>query len=351
MRETIKRVIDTLAQFHNLSDEDLLFLLSTDLQADESAHLYKCADNCRRQIYGTDIYIRGLIEFTSYCKNDCYYCGIRKSNTMCKRYRLTKASILSCCEQGYSLGFRTFVLQGGEDGYFTDDVLCDIVASLRSRYRDCAITLSVGERSYDSYKALFAAGANRYLLRHETATKSHYNKLHPSILSLENRIKCLYNLKSIGYQVGAGFMVGSPYQTTNNLLADLRFLQELAPDMIGIGPFIRHADTPFFDKTNGTLEMALRLISILRLLFPNVLLPATTALGTIHKDGRWLGIKAGANVLMPNLSPVAVRESYSLYDNKLCTNEESAANLHVLSAHIKNIGYEIVTDIGNKRQQ
>lgn len=350
MRQQIQYIIDTLAQFHTVSDDDFSVLLASDITDDEIIYLQEKADACRREIYGTDVYIRGLIEFTNYCRNNCYYCGIRRDNACATRYRLSNDDILNCCKEGYALGFRTFVLQGGEDAYFTDDVLCDIVTSIRNTYPDCAITLSVGERSKASYQALYDAGANRYLLRHETATDSHYARLHPDSMLLSNRKQCLYDLKEIGYQVGAGFMVGSPYQTTEHLIADLRFLQELQPDMIGIGPFIHHADTPFCDMPNGSLDITLRLLSILRLMFPDVLLPATTALGTIAPNGRELGLKAGANVVMPNLSPSDTRENYSLYDNKICTGEEAASCIACLKQRVSYAGYNIVTDIGNRRK-
>lgn len=349
MRQNIRNIIEKLSQFHNVSDNELLTLLTSEFSDDENKLLRQRADECRKKIYGTDVYIRGLIEFSNYCINNCYYCGIRRENQNVKRYRLSKDEIIECCIQGYELGFRTFVLQSGEDPYYTDDILCYIIADIRARFKDCAITLSIGERSKESYKAFFEVGANRYLLRHETASDSHYARLHPDELSLANRKKCLFDLKEIGYQVGAGFMVGSPYQTPEHLLADLRFLQELSPDMIGVGPFIHHADTPFANMPNGTLEMTLKLLSILRLLFPDVLLPATTALGTIHKNGRELGLKAGANVVMPNLSPSGVRENYTLYDNKICTGEETAACISCLSKRVQSAGYSLVTDIGNRR--
>lgn len=349
MRQNIRNIIEKLSQFHNVTDNELLTLLKDALSEDENRLLCQRADECKKKIYGTDVYIRGLIEFSNYCINNCYYCGIRRENQNVKRYRLSKDEIIECCIQGYALGFRTFVLQSGEDPYYTDDILCYIIADIRTRFKDCAITLSIGERSKESYKAFFEVGANRYLLRHETASDSHYARLHPDELSLANRKKCLFDLKEIGYQVGAGFMVGSPYQTPEHLLADLRFLQELSPDMIGIGPFIHHADTPFANMPNGTLEMTLKLLSIIRLLFPDVLLPATTALGTIHKNGRELGLKAGANVVMPNLSPSGVRENYTLYDNKICTGEEAAACISCLSQCLQSAGYSLVTDIGNRR--
>ncbi len=331
----------------NFNDNELVQLINTNKYDQE---LFKKADAIRRESYGTDVYIRGLIEFTNYCKNNCYYCGIRAGNKNAVRYRLTKEEILSCCEEGYRLGFRTFVLQGGEDPFFTDEKICDIVSSIREKYPDCAITLSIGEKSKDSYKAYFNAGANRYLLRHETATDSHYNKLHPSSMSLDVRKECLYNLKEIGYQVGSGFMVGSPYQSTENLVADLRFLQDLSPDMIGIGPYITHKETPFADKPSGTLELTLRMIAILRIMFPYALLPATTALGSIHPEGRELGLKAGANVVMPNLSPVRVRKLYDLYENKICTGDEAAECRVCLEKRVKNAGYQIVTARGDVKR-
>ena len=342
----IASLIDKLAQERDLPDQELLELITTtDSAANEL--LAARADNIRQQYYGKKVYIRGLIQFTNYCKNNCYYCGIRAGNSQARRYRLTKEQILDCCAEGYRLGFRTFVLQGGEDPYYTDERICDIVAAIRAQHPDCAITLSIGEKERASYQAYFDAGANRYLLRHETATPEHYAQLHPASMSLANRKRCLFDLKEIGYQVGSGFMVGSPYQTPANLLADLRFLQELEPDMIGIGPYITHEQTPFADKKSGTAEQTLRLLSILRLMFPYALLPATTALGTIHPNGRELGLKAGGNVVMPNLSPVSVRKLYELYENKICTGEEAAQCRGCLEARVRMAGYEIVTDRGD----
>ena len=342
----IASLIDKLAQERDLPDQELLELISTtDSTANEL--LAARADNIRRQYYGKKVYIRGLIEFTNYCKNNCYYCGIRAGNGLAQRYRLTKEQILDCCAEGYRLGFRTFVLQGGEDPYYTDERICDIVAAIRAQHPDCAITLSIGEKERASYQAYFDAGANRYLLRHETAAPEHYAQLHPASMSLANRKRCLFDLKEIGYQVGSGFMVGSPYQTPADLLADLRFLQELEPDMIGIGPYITHEQTPFADKKSGTAEQTLRLLSILRLMFPYALLPATTALGTIHPNGRELGLKAGGNVVMPNLSPVSVRKLYELYENKICTGEEAAQCRGCLEARVRMAGYEIVTNRGD----
>lgn len=345
--KTFKSLPIKLKEEKNLSDEELLKLLSTN---EYDSELHTLADEVRREIYGEDVYIRGLIEISNYCKNDCYYCGIRRSNKSAVRYRLTKDDILVCCEEGYKLGFRTFVMQGGEDPYYTDDVMCGIVSAVRERYSDCAITLSLGERSYESYLALYNAGANRYLLRHETANAEHYGKLHPQSMNLQNRKDCLFNLKKIGYQVGSGFMVGSPYQTTENLVEDLRFLQKLSPDMIGIGPYVTHAQTPFASFENGSVELTLRLLSVLRLMFPYVLLPSTTALGTLHPQGRELGLKAGANVVMPNLSPVKVRKLYELYENKICTGEEAAQCRDCLEKRVEAAGYKIVTDIGNVKR-
>lgn len=345
-----EKIISELASTCDTNNDNLRYLLSCALPSAENGNiLYSCADRIRQQYYGKNVYIRGLIEFTNYCKNNCFYCGIRRDNSYVSRYRLSKEEILLCCDEGYRLGFRTFVLQGGEDPYFTDRLICDIVSSIKSRYPDCAITLSIGEKSPSSYQAYFDAGATRYLLRHETADENHYRSIHPSQMSLDSRKKCLYSLKAIGYQVGAGFMVGSPFQTIDNLISDLRFLQELKPDMIGIGPFIHQSNTPFRDYPCGELELTLRLISIIRLMFPATNIPATTALGTLNVNGRELGIKAGANVIMPNLSPTDVREKYALYDNKICTGDEAAQCRFCLEAKIKSIGYNIVTDVGDAK--
>lgn len=311
--------------------------------------LMKRADSVRQEHYGTDVYIRGLIEFTNYCKNNCYYCGIRRDNKEALRYRLTKEDILACCDQGYKLGFRTFVLQGGEDGYFTRDKVCQIISSIKEKYTDCALTLSIGEWDRSSYQSFYQAGADRYLLRHETACDSHYNLLHPKDMSLARRKECLYNLKDIGFQVGSGFLVGSPHQTLDNLVKDIFFLAQLKPHMIGIGPFITHKDTPFADRLSGSLDMTLKLISILRLSHPKALIPSTTALGTIHPKGRELGLKAGANVIMPNLSPTSVKDKYMIYDNKLSTGLEAAESLKELKQSVSDIGYNIVTDIGHSK--
>ncbi|MBQ7596366.1 MAG: [Clostridia bacterium] len=314
---------EKLISAHSLSAKEYAELVSSRNEA-TTALLTCAADKERRRVYSNQIFVRGLIELSNYCKNDCFYCGIRKSNRYCARYRLTKEDILSCAEEGYSLGFRTFVLQGGEDGWYNDDRLCDIVYSMKSAYPDCAVTLSMGERSYESYKRLFDAGADRYLLRHETADEAHYKRLHPDTMSYKNRIECLYNLKKIGFQTGCGFMVGSPFQTAENIAEDLKFIESFSPDMCGIGPFIPHKNTPFANERAGTLELTCFLLSVIRIIKPNILLPATTALGTIAPDGREKGILAGANVVMPNLSPVSVRKKYELYDNTICTGEESA---------------------------
>ncbi len=314
-----------------------------------SEYLFEKARAVRIQNYGYDIYIRGLIEFSNYCKNDCLYCGIRRSNITVERYRLTKEEIMECCNTGYELGFRTFVLQGGEDGYYTVDKMTDIIRSIKAAFPDCAITLSIGEKSFDAYKAFFDAGADRYLLRHETASAQHYSKLHPAAMSLESRKKCLYDLKEIGFQVGCGFMVGSPFQTVDCIVEDLMFIKELEPHMVGIGPFIPHHGTPFADENTGTLELTLFLLAIIRLMLPAVLLPATTALGTIHPQGRELGILAGANVVMPNLSPVSVRQKYMLYDNKICTGDEAAECRYCLQKRVESIGYRIAVSRGDHK--
>ena len=342
----VQSVIQKLVSSGDISREEIILLLEN-RNADIQSVLAEKASAVARENYGNKVFVRGLIEFTNYCKNDCYYCGIRCSNKNASRYRLTRDEILECASHGYNLGFRTIVLQGGEDAFFNDDLVVDIVKSIKREHPDCAVTLSIGEKSFESYKKYFDAGADRYLLRHETADPVHYSKLHPLNLSSENRKECLFNLKKIGFQTGAGFMVGSPYQTIDNIADDLLFLKKLDPEMIGIGPFIPHKETPFADEQAGTLELTLYLLSILRLMLPTVLLPATTALGTIDPRGRELGILAGANVVMPNLSPVSVRKKYDLYDNKICTGEEAAECMNCLKKRIESIGYEIVTDRGD----
>lgn len=345
----MKKIIEELYNNKDLSGDLLIRLIECECEIDRDL-LYEYALKRRKEYYGIDVYTRGLIEFTNYCKNDCYYCGIRAGNKNASRYRLTFSDIMECAKSGYELGFRTFVLQGGEDLSYSDSDICKIVSSLKEKYPDCAVTLSIGEKSRESYQKFFDAGADRYLLRHETADNAHYKKLHPGCMSLENRKKCLFDLKEIGYQVGSGFMVGSPYQTTKNLVSDLRFLQKLQPDMIGIGPFLPHADTPFSDKEKGSLIKCLNLIAILRLLFPYSLIPATTALGTIHPQGREMGLKAGANVVMPNLSPVKVRKLYELYDNKICTGEESAECRSCLESRVKSAGFRLVESRGDVKK-
>ena len=346
MNEEIKSTINKVKQSRNISLEQLKLLLETN--DDEGIRFMReeAVKVCQKT-YGNQVFIRGLIEFTNFCKNDCYYCGIRRSNSQADRYRLTKEQMLDCCASGYELGFRTFVLQGGEDGYFTDDKICDLVSAIKEKYPDCAVTLSIGEKSKESYKRYFDAGADRYLLRHETADEAHYKKLHPEEMSLAHRKQCLWDLKEIGYQVGCGFMVGSPGQTVETLYEDLQFIRELQPHMVGIGPFISQKDTPFADKASGTMEQTLKLLAIIRLIQPHVLLPATTALGTIHPKGRELGILSGANVVMPNLSPVNVREKYKLYDNKICMGDEAAECRYCMENRMKSIGYEVAVSRGD----
>ena len=342
----MKELIQKLRQTQSLTKEEWVSLIKN-RTPELAEYLYKEAREVREEYYGKDIYIRGLIEFTNYCKNDCLYCGIRRSNKNAERYRLTKEQIIECCDHGYELGFRTFVLQGGEDAYFNDERMVEIVSLIKEKYPDCAITLSIGEKSLDSYQKFHEAGSDRYLLRHETYNCEHYAKLHPAELKAEVRQQCLWNLKKVGYQVGTGFMVGAPYQTAEHLAEDMLFMKELNPQMIGIGPFVPHHDTPFAKEAGGTLELTLFMLGLLRLMIPKALIPSTTALGTIDPNGRELGILAGANVVMPNLSPRNVREKYMLYDNKICTGDEAAESLSNLKVRMKNIGYNIVVDKGD----
>lgn len=339
-------LIEKLWQDTVLAKEEYVYLIRN-CSLEDRELLAARANEVRQSYYGKDVYVRGLIEFTNYCRNNCYYCGIRAENKNADRYRLSAEEILECVEEGYTLGFRTFVLQGGEDFSYSTEDIGSLIAEIKKRHNDCAVTLSLGERERDVYQYWYDCGADRYLLRHETASKEHYEKLHPQNLSFGHRIKCLYNLKEIGYQTGAGFMVGSPFQTAEHLAADLLFLKELQPHMAGIGPFIAQKDSPFAGYVDGTLEQTLLMLSLVRLTLPRVLLPSTTALGTIHPQGRELGILAGANVVMPNLSPVSVREKYQLYDNKICTGEESAQCRQCLDKRMESIGYHIVTARGD----
>ena len=328
------KLLEKLEKEHRLSKEEFVFLIEN--RNDQLAEiLFQKARAVRERYYGKDVYIRGLIEFTNYCKNDCFYCGIRRSNKDCDRYRLTEEEILGCCDDGYGLGFRTFVLQGGEDGFYTDEKICSVVSKIKKKYPDTAVTLSIGEKSKESYQRYFDAGADRYLLRHETADFS------------QNRRRCLWDLKEIGYQVGTGFMVGSPCQTAENLADDMLFIEKLQPHMVGIGPFIPHAATPFAKKEGGTSELTLFMLGLLRLMLPKALLPSTTALGTIDPLGREKGLLAGANVVMPNLSPVSVRKKYLLYDNKICTGDESAQCRACLEKRVASTGYKIVVSRGD----
>jgi len=338
----MEELVDKLEALQILEREEFKKVLLCD-----DDYLFERARCAAQKVYGKSVFMRGLIEFTNYCKNNCYYCGLRAGNKEAQRYRLSKEQILECCKIGYPLGFRTFVLQGGEDAHYTDEILVDIVSEIKAAYSDCAVTLSIGERSYESYERLFKAGADRYLLRHETANDEHYGTLHPNTMSPANRKQCLYALKKIGYQVGCGFMVGSPNQTLEHIVDDLFFIKELQPQMVGIGPFIPHSDTPLRGSKAGDVHLTLNILAILRLMQPNLLIPATTALGTLDVRGRERGILAGANVVMPNLSPVEVRKKYLLYDNKICTGEEAAECVACMQNRIKHIGYEIVVSRGD----
>lgn len=346
MNNNLFTIADKLIKTHSLSlDEYENLILGYCPEIAE--YLKNEAVKKRKENYGNKVFIRGLIEISNICKNNCFYCGIRGCNGNCERYRLTPDEILECCIEGYSLGFRTFVMQGGEDGFYTDEILCDLIGKIKEKFPDCAVTLSLGERSKDSYQRLFDAGADRYLLRHETADKELYRKLHPADMSFENRMECLKNLKVIGFQTGCGFMVGAPYQTARHIAKDLKFIEEFKPDMCGIGPFIPHKDTIFAKENAGSADLTCYLLSIIRLIHPNILLPATTALGTVKNDGRERGILSGANVVMPNLSPEGARKKYELYNNKLNTGVENAFHITELKKKMEVIGYEVVVAKGD----
>lgn len=338
---------EKLIKNHELTRSEYVQLLENEQNRELREMLAAEAVLLREFYYGKKVFTRGLIEFTNYCKNNCYYCGIRRGNSNLQRYRLSKEEIMACCENGYELGFRTFVLQGGEDPYYTDERIVEIVREIKKQYPQCTLTLSLGEKSYESYKLFKEVGADRYLLRHETANDDHYRMLHPQEMSLTVRKQCLYDLKSLGYQVGAGFMVGSPGQTLEHIAEDLEFLKDLNPEMVGIGPFVPHHETQFADERAGSVSMTIFLLSVIRIMMPRVLLPATTALGTMDPLGREKGLKAGANVIMPNLSPVKNRKQYELYDNKICTGEEAAECRGCLERRVTSVGYEIVSERGD----
>lgn len=343
-------VTEKLMRRQTMTREDFIELLGFYDNLKIREQLREEALRLRKQYYGSRVFIRGLIEFTNYCRNNCYYCGIRGGNRNAVRYRLSREEILDCCREGYRLGFRTFVLQGGEDPFYTDELTASLVREIKQSYPDCALTLSVGEKSRESYRLFREAGADRYLLRHETANEEHYRKLHPNGMSLANRKRCLYDLKSLGYQVGAGMMVGSPGQSTQTLAEDLLFLQELQPQMVGLGPFIPHHDTCFAEEPAGSVELTLYLLSLVRILLPAVLLPSTTALGTLDPSGREKGLMAGANVVMPNLSPVKNRKQYELYNHKICTDEEAAEGLDSLRKRVQAAGFTLVSERGDAWQ-
>ena len=341
-------LIDILEKERHLDKDGWVQLFDTFTDEDRAYAAQKAVKAATAQ-FGNNIFIRGIVEFSNICRNDCLYCGIRKSNTNCDRYRLTKEQILDCCDAGYEYGFRTFVLQSGEDAGYSTDALCDIISCIKKAHPDCAVTLSIGELSFDDYKRLYDAGADRYLLRHETANEEHYKKLHPSNMSWSNRMNCLRQLKEIGYQTGCGMMIGAPYQTSADLAEDMLFLESFKPEMIGMGPFLPHKDTPFKDEPAGSYELTLFLISLCRLMIPDCLIPATTALGTIRPDGREKGVLSGANVIMPNLSPIDVRKKYLLYDGKICTGDESAQCRACLERRMESIGYKVVITRGDHK--
>lgn len=341
----MRRLIDRLAAGERLTEAEYAALVAgfTPELAQYAAAL---ADDARKKIYGNRIFVRGLIEVGNRCKNDCYYCGIRRSNAAVPRYCLTPEEILGCCAEGHALGFRTFVLQGGE-GCLSLETVCGLVRRIKRDYPDCAVTLSLGEFPTEAYRAMREAGADRYLLRHETADPAHYRRLHPASMSFENRMRCLRDLKALGFQTGCGFMVGSPFQTPQSLAKDLKFIEGFQPEMCGIGPFLPQKDTPFGAYSGGSGELTCFLLSLLRLIHPHMLIPATTALGTVDPQGREKGILAGANVVMPNLSPTSERKKYALYDNKICTGDESAQCITCMRARMASIGFAVTVDRGD----
>lgn len=343
-----QELINKLNQEHTLTLSEWEQLVET-YSKEDVAYAMELAQKISIEEFGKNIYFRGIIEFTNYCKCDCFYCGIRKSNRACQRYRLEISDILECCKEGYENGFRTFVLQGGEDVWFHDEHMCEIIKAIKNMYPDCAVTLSLGERSFESYKALKEAGADRYLLRHETADAEHFGVLHPKYQTLDNRMKCLQHLKELGYQTGCGIMIGTPGQSAKTLAKDMKFMEEFRPEMIGVGPFIPHKDTPFGNEEKGSVELTLYILALCRIMLPQVLLPSTTALGTVDADGRKQGVLAGCNVVMPNLSPLSVRKKYMLYDEKAGTDVSAAEGIAILRKQMEEIGYEVIVGRGDAK--
>ena len=344
-----KHLIDTLHRTRHLEPDQWEKLFSEYDEEDRSYAMTLARETAQAR-FGKRLWFRGIVEFSNICKCDCRYCGIRRSNHCVSRYRLTPEEILECCAEGYEGGFRTFVLLGGVDGWFTDVRLCAIIRDIKTRWPDCAVTLSLGERSRESYQRLYDAGADRYLLRHETADEDHYRFLHPAEQTLQNRLRCLYDLKDIGFQTGCGVMIGAPGQTPKTLAKDMAFMEDLQPQMVGVGPFLPHKDTPFRDEKPGSVELTLFVLALCRLMLPDVLLPATTALGTAESDGRVRGVLAGCNVVMPNLSPAAVRKKYMLYDNKAGTDLTAEQGVALLREQMAQIGYEVAPGRGDYQE-
>lgn len=340
--DLLKKVYQT----NDLTKEEITDLLET-MTPEDREILYSFALKTKQAYYGNKVYLRGLIEFSNICRQDCLYCGIRASNGKVERYRLTPEEILDCCDKGYQLGYRTFVLQSGEDLWYTEERFKALIHQIKRRYPETAVTLSIGERKVEIYQSLFAAGADRFLMRHETASKKLYQRLHPT-MRFEDRRACLSALKKIGYQVGAGFMVGLPGQTSTELAEDLRYLKELLPDMIGIGPFIPHSETPLGEEKGGTVEDTLVMVALARLLIPDSLIPATTALGTLHPQGREMALKAGANVVMPIITPTSVRKQYALYENKICGDDHPEDCRYCVEQRIQAVGFEVDLGRGDK---
>lgn len=339
-------LIDKLYQNNELTKEEYLYILDN-ISSSELSYLYKKGYEMKHQFYQNRVYLRGLIEISNYCKMGCRYCGINNKVDSVDRYRLTVDEILNCCDIGYNLGYRTFVIQSGEDSFYTDEVVSMMLKEIKEKYKDIRVTLSLGERTKESFQKLFDSGADRYLLRHEAASKRLYEHLHPSFMSFENRIECLNNLKEIGYQVGGGFMVGSPTQTNSDLVEDLIFLKSLKPHMVGIGPYLCHSDTELAGNESGTLTETLIMVALTRLILPKSLLPATTALGSLDKIGREKALKVGANVMMPNISPTENRDKYEIYQNKICTTDTSDQCRNCIEARIVGVGHEIDLGVGD----
>lgn len=324
----------------NFSKDEIIEILKDESKND---WLFSLADKIRHDNVGDGVHLRGLIEFSNICKRSCKYCGLRAADKFIDRYRISSDEIVSYAEHAVKTGYKTIVLQSGEDEYFTTDRICEIISRIKKL--GAALTLSIGERSFEDYKAFKESGADRYLIRIETTDRNLYKKMHPH-MDFDNRLRCLKDLKTLGYEVGTGCLVGLPEQSIDSLADDILFFKEIDADMVGIGPFIPHPHTPLKDASNGSFILALKVMALTRILLPDINIPATTAMETLNPNGRIIALKSGANVVMPNVTTTEYRAKYEIYPNKICINENPDKCRECISAKIKSIGRTVSTSYG-----